>query len=144
MTSQNDYLSSEVPMHISEYLHSILLAVSKASKVSVKDIKGENRHTEFVAARQIYCYMAYISKPFPVSYAQIAGAINRDHATAIYSIKTINKFIEIKDPRINKILSKLRVISYEVYNISYKPIDLLECIRTNTYLTLEIYKEHYL
>jgi len=144
MATQNDYVKSEVPLHISEYLYSVLLSVSKASKITIKDIKGKRRFTGFVAARQVYCYAAYTNKPFPISYAQIAQAINKDHATAIYSIETVNKFINIKDKRVHKILSRLNIVFYETYNISYKPVNLLECIRTNTYLTLEIYKEHYL
>jgi chromosomal replication initiation ATPase DnaA len=82
-------------------LEDILSAVSAASGVSVEalkvggGIKGKRGSRDVTTARQIYCYMAREKTGY--SLKKIGKVVNRNHATALYSIETIRGYVEIGD-----------------------------------------------
>jgi hypothetical protein len=131
----------KLPQPVYDYLNSILIAISKASKYTIEQLKSDYRGRHVVIARQVYCYKAFKNKPFDIAYAEIGSMINKDHSTVMYSIKCIKKFLSIKDPETLNLLSKFKLNGYSVYTISYHTINLKECIRNNTFIQLETYKE---
>lgn len=64
----------------------IMKAVGDTCGVTVEDIMSRTRLREFVDARQLYCYI--MREKFGLSLSKIGKTINRDHATAIHSVKT--------------------------------------------------------
>ena len=68
----------------------VLEKIAKQYSVSVKDILGTSRKSEYNIPRQIAMYV--IRKKFNKPYEDI-GAIfsNRNHATVIHAIKKIKK-----------------------------------------------------
>ena len=64
----------------------ILEIVSKNCNVSVGDILSKTRIREIVEARQLFCYI--IRERFGYPLSKVGRMVNRDHATAIYSIKS--------------------------------------------------------
>lgn len=83
--SKNDYLSRFSGRNPDNIIHQ----VSGILKVSEEDLKGFCRNRKFVEARQISMY--FIKMLCDLSLTKIGLLIGRrDHATVIYSIKTVN------------------------------------------------------
>ena len=73
----------------------ILEAVCEVNKLSIFDVKSENRLKELVTARREYCYLAceliQKTKKYPRGYTlnEIGLEINKDHALVLYHEKVI-------------------------------------------------------
>jgi len=63
----------------------ILEIIGKNCNVTVSDILSRTRIREIVEARQMFCYVVREKFGYPLS--RIGRMVNRDHATAIHSIK---------------------------------------------------------
>lgn len=91
-------------------LKNILSVVSASTGVSVEvlksggGIKGKRGMREVTTARQIYCYIAREKTGYSLS--EIGRSINRNHATILYSIKTIKGYIDVGDSAIIDVCRK--------------------------------------
>ena len=74
-----------------ELVH-LLKEICNFCKVDVADAKSIHRNREYVMARMYYAYFArhYTLR----GLSKIGKEINRDHATIIHYVKTINNLIE--------------------------------------------------
>ena len=89
----------------------IIYLVSKEFGVSVNDVKGQCRKRIFTVARQsaIFFIRKYTNKTF----MQIAEMFNRDHSSIIYSVNTVNDFMQT-DKEYKKQMVKLDAIIFAV------------------------------
>lgn len=78
--------------------------ISKATCVEENNIISKSRKREFIISRQIYAY--FLRKSGYTLY-QIGAKINKDHATAIYSINRIKELISVKDKQTIKIINQI-------------------------------------
>tara|TARA_Y100000593_G_scaffold32601_1_gene64282 strand:- start:723 stop:1124 length:402 start_codon:yes stop_codon:yes gene_type:complete len=69
----------------------IFKAIRKEMKVSKEEIMSKKRDRKLVEARQMFCLLA--RKHTNESSVDIGKAINRDHATVLYSISTMDSLI---------------------------------------------------
>jgi hypothetical protein len=74
-------------------LTGILKIVSDKTKISIESITGRNRKREIVEARQFYC--KYARGHTKHSLQQIGNIINKDHATVLHGIRTVNNVREL-------------------------------------------------
>jgi chromosomal replication initiation ATPase DnaA len=85
-------------------LEGILSAVSASTSIPIEalkeggGVKGKRGRREVTTARQIYCFVA--RELTGCSLYEIGKAVNRDHATVLYSINTIQGYIDIGDREI--------------------------------------------
>ena len=85
------------------YLNSIMLVVVSVTGVRDTAIRSKSRNTpELVLARQVYCYVAYMHRPFNISLATIGAFINKDHSTVIYNKNRAGQLLSIKDSLITE------------------------------------------
>lgn len=69
----------------------ILRIASEASGISEKDLKGPKKPEKTIIVRHIYCYISHsIAK---LLLKAIAGAINRNHASAIHGREKVSKHL---------------------------------------------------
>ena len=64
-------------------IEDILDAVCTYTHFTIKDLKKKDRHAKVNRARQYFMYLAY--EYTSSSYTEVAGMVNRDHATALYA-----------------------------------------------------------
>jgi len=86
----------------------ILKAVCSEFSITQKDLYGKKRTREMVEPRQIACYL--LKKYAGFSYTQIGRLFNRDHTTAIQSVRAVEDHIETEEEysnRVNVLLSKI-------------------------------------
>ena len=67
--------------------------ICKRFGVTMQQIEGKSRKQNLVYARQFYMYFMY-KKNLIRTKTEIAESINKNHATAIYSINNISSFIQ--------------------------------------------------
>jgi chromosomal replication initiation ATPase DnaA len=78
-------------------LTTILQVCCEAYGVDMRDAESRSRKRGGVMeARQMYCYVAY--NKFEHKLANIASIINRDHATALHSIRVVQNYLDTKYP----------------------------------------------
>ena len=70
----------------------IFKAIRKEMKVNKEEIMSKKRDRKLVEARQMFCLLA--RKHTIESSVDIGNAINRDHATVLYSISTMDNLIK--------------------------------------------------
>ena len=70
----------------------IFRGIYKQMRVSRKDIMSKKRDRKLVEARQMFCLLA--RKHTSESSVEIGRTINRDHATVLYSISTMDNLIK--------------------------------------------------
>ena len=104
-----DYRSNHLLLKMLDY-------VSMDTGISISSMQGKNRKREIVFARQIYCWLVnkYIKKGDTPSFATVGSLINKDHATVIHAIKTVNNLIETNKyikKRVNQMELKAKIIS---------------------------------
>lgn len=113
----------------------VLLEVSQAAKIPVEILKTKTREREIVEARQIYFVRAKLFTK--ASLAAIGKLVNKDHATVLHGIKTVNNVIELKKkyddwfcekrPAVKSLPKKIEVIRPEqepepIKNIVMRPV----------------------
>lgn len=64
-------------------------------KMSFSEMKGRCRKQKYVAARQCYCFTAWLMNIYSLS--EIGEYINRDHATVCYARRQCLTAIDLKD-----------------------------------------------
>ena len=69
----------------------IFRGIYKQMRVGRKDIMSKKRDRKLVEARQMFCLLA--REHTGESSVEIGNAINRDHATVLYSIATMRNLI---------------------------------------------------
>jgi chromosomal replication initiation ATPase DnaA len=74
----------------------LLINICKVTGIPIDGVLKKNRLTEFVIARQLYCYYA---KGMGFGLAEIGRIINRDHSTVHYSINKVNELQKVKDKK---------------------------------------------
>jgi chromosomal replication initiation ATPase DnaA len=74
----------------------LLIDICKVTRIPIDGVLKKNRLTEFVIARQLYCYYA---KGMGFGLAEIGRIINRDHSTVLYSINKVNELQKVKDKK---------------------------------------------
>jgi chromosomal replication initiation ATPase DnaA len=95
-------------------LEDILSAVSASTLIPIEalkeggGVKGKRGRREVTTVRQIYCFVA--RELTGCSLYEIGKAVNRDHATVLYSINTVCGYIYIGDRKVVGIYKK--VIKY--------------------------------
>jgi len=78
-----------------EELTTILQVCCEAYDVDIKEVKSRSRKRGGVMeARQMYCYVA--CNKFEHKLGNIAAIINRDHATALHSIRVVQDYMDTK------------------------------------------------
>ena len=92
-------------VHIPGDLDIILGTICRASGISRAAIISNSRKTEIVAARQAYCY--YARKYTKKSFDRIGRDINRDHATVLHSVRTVNDLLDAKDSMMLDLVNKV-------------------------------------
>ena len=70
----------------------IFKAIRKEMKVSKEEIMSKKRDRKLVEARQMFCLLA--RKHTNESSGEIGKAINRDHATVLYSVASMDSLIK--------------------------------------------------
>ena len=70
----------------------IFKAIRKEMKVSKEEIMSKKRDRKLVEARQMFCLLA--RKHTNESSVEIGNAINRDHATVLYSVSTMDSLVK--------------------------------------------------
>ena len=78
--------------HINSTLGTILDYVCLETGIYKNDILSDKQPRNIVEARQIYCYLA--KKTTEYSLTDIGRFIKKDHATVIYSIRTVDNLLE--------------------------------------------------
>lgn len=80
-----------------EELTTILQICCEEYDVDIDDVKSRSRKRGGVMeARQMYCYVAH--QKFEHKLGNIAAIVNRDHATALHSIRVIQDYLDTKYP----------------------------------------------
>jgi chromosomal replication initiation ATPase DnaA len=69
----------------------IFKAIRKEMKVSKEEIMSKKRDRKLVEARQMFCLLA--RRHTHESSVEIGKIINRDHATVLYSVSTMDSLI---------------------------------------------------
>jgi hypothetical protein len=134
----------QTPYPIVDFLEQKLLEVSAVTKVPISVMEGTDRHRDFVIARQLYCYIAYRTKPFEISLREVGLGIKKDHATVMHSNGVIENYIFSKNKDILQFLQLLKKDEhYTSYTLSYKRISLKECIKMRTYLDPVVLQENF-
>lgn len=79
-----------------DILEGLLKVISTDYHIPVFVLEGKSRKREVVFARQVYCWMMkkYCMKSYKISLKLIGSYINKNHATVLHSIKTINNLTE--------------------------------------------------
>ena len=70
----------------------IFKAIRKEMKVNKEEIISKKRDRKLVEARQMFCLLA--RRHTNESSGDIGNAINRDHATVLYSVSTMDSLIK--------------------------------------------------
>tara|TARA_Y100000593_G_scaffold46186_1_gene87782 strand:+ start:312 stop:713 length:402 start_codon:yes stop_codon:yes gene_type:complete len=70
----------------------IFKAIRKEMKVSKEEIMSKRRDRKLVEARQMFCLLA--RRHTNESSVEIGNAINRDHATVLYSVSTMDSLVK--------------------------------------------------
>ena len=70
---------------------SIIKAVSLATGLTENQIFSRSRQREITSARQIFFY--FVRNTLGTTYQEIGNTYNYDHATIIYSIKTVENLL---------------------------------------------------
>ena len=73
-------------------LAEIMNLVTKVTNVSIEQLKSSSRLQEIVNARHIFCYIAKNNVVCILS--KISDMVNRNHATAIHSIKVVENALD--------------------------------------------------
>lgn len=116
-------------------------AVDEFNKVYAVDIRGASRKRELVYYR--YCF-AYIGRnDYYLKVAEIGGALNRDHATAVYYLKNYKQFANQRDKHIEKSMSEVNEI-FERVDIPYSEfvMNYSEMINTMSARLAEIFQNN--
>ena len=80
-----------------EELTTILQVCCEEYGVDLEEVQSRSRKRGGVMeARQMYCYVAH--QKFEHKLANIAAIINRDHATALHSIRVVQDYLDTKYP----------------------------------------------
>jgi chromosomal replication initiation ATPase DnaA len=78
-----------------EELTTILQVCCEEYDVNINEVKSRSRKRGGVMeARQMYCYVAY--NKFEHKLGNIAAIVNRDHATALHSIRVVQDYLDTK------------------------------------------------
>ena len=72
-------------------INSIVSAVVKVTGVEFNKVQSSSRRRNFVNARHLFCYFA--RKRTKLSFQEIGGIINRDHATIIHSVRNVEDLL---------------------------------------------------
>jgi chromosomal replication initiator protein len=70
-------------------------AISRASGVSIEDIRRHNRDPRYAEARMVVWYIAFECLKY--SYSYIARMYNRDHTTIIHGVDKMRKSKDIEE-----------------------------------------------
>jgi hypothetical protein len=84
----------------------IAQAVCEVMGVTPRELKSKKRQQHIVTARQLIHYFARIETP--LSFYAIGVLTLRDHSTVIYSVRTIQGYLEIGDPIITNLITKIQ------------------------------------
>lgn len=76
-------------------VYNILEEVSYATGIPVEVLKAKTRKREIVEARQFYFKRAKLYTKS--SLALIGSLVNKDHATVMHGIKTVNNIVQVKE-----------------------------------------------
>lgn len=76
-------------------LEEIVNYVCYVFKISLQELRGRSRKQKYVAARQCYCFTAWLMNIYSLS--EIGEYINRDHATVCYARRQCLNAIVFKD-----------------------------------------------
>ena len=102
----NISISNPTTITVRYNIDDVMSAVSTASEIDVALIRGKSRKEKVVNARQIFCFIA--AKETGNMYARIAEEIEGDgfnESSVVYSIKTIQGFLDVNDTEIMNIVN---------------------------------------
>lgn len=88
-------------------MNEIIQRVSNASGIPVEKIKGKSRRREVVVARQITAYLIKSYFGELITWQAMSDFMGKDHATMIYSVKTVSNGINTKDKLFLELLEQL-------------------------------------
>lgn len=78
-------MENKIPLRLA----TIEQAISKASRVSIEDIRGSKRDKEMAEARQAIWYVGHDYLGY--SYAELGRYYQKDHTTIIHGVAKIRK-----------------------------------------------------
>jgi len=99
---------------IEKQLREELEHIQEATNMTMAVLASDKRYRPIVVARQFAMYAVYnnfTSKGY--SLKMVGDLFNRDHATVMYSIKTIRTYIEVADPLVMGILNRYNEIKQQ-------------------------------
>jgi len=112
-------------------LNKVLKDFSEYYNISVKEVKSKDRKHEIVMIRMLFCYCIKEIYKAKFSLREIGNTIDRNHATVIYAIKTIQNRIKVNDREVEDMLSEsmmvikksLGIESERVFKVSLEEIE---------------------
>jgi len=94
---------------IKEEAKDIIAKVERASGIGYSEMASKNRHRNTVIARQYAIYKVYEQLHHRgYTLMEIGRLFNRDHATIIYSVKTVKFGLQVNDYLLTKINENYR------------------------------------
>lgn len=82
--------------------------ICESFKISYNLLKSRARNRNLVMIRQ--CAMYYLRLNTRLSLSEIGGIFNRDHATVLYSVRTVKSFLEIRNQEFTTITDKINTV----------------------------------
>ena len=87
-------------------INSIVAAVVKCTGIEFNKIQSLKRQRDIIFARHLFCY--FTRKRTRLSYQEIGKIINRDHATILHSVRTVENLLEY-DRDFKELVPKIQI-----------------------------------
>lgn len=87
----------------------IIKRVSKATGVTVEELKSKTRKRVILVPRQVAQYLIYCELKGKMTLKEMGGLFGKDHATIIHSYKEVKRGIETKDAFVMPIIEALKL-----------------------------------
>jgi chromosomal replication initiator protein len=109
-TNEGVILDSMKPENVDEEMDLMIKIVAHTCGLTVEQMVSKTRKREIVIPRQICTY--FLMKRFNmvngISSTQIGKKLNKDHSTVLYSVKQVERAIEVYDTQAMFFLNKCR------------------------------------
>jgi len=80
---------------------------SEATGIEVRHIIGKSRNAEYVAVRQVVCYICY-NDIGGITFKDLSLYFNNDHSTIIHSVNKVEDFLSINDDKTLNIYRRIK------------------------------------
>lgn len=94
-------------------LKHILSVVSATSGLDPRDVAGDRRRANFVAARQICCFLAYHYTQY--SLGQIGQSLGgKDHTTILHGVRKLEKLLAESELWRNRVKAIMKLLKIDI------------------------------